>query len=210
MARLDINQIRKLIRSTERQADSGVRRAAILLILSEFKGRLEVLFEVRSAFISQPGEVAFPGGKIEVGERAEEAALRECQEELGIPPKALEILGEIDVTASSLHLVHCFAAWMKPAFQDFRPDPKEVESIFTIPLDYFLEKDPYYYKVPFKVDPNADFPFDLVRGGVNYPFFMLQERIPFYDLPKSYSDHVLWGFTARYVHKFSQLLRPGL
>ena len=209
MSHLDIGRVRELVHLHQGSVSSELRRAATLLILTECEGQLAVLFEVRSEYISQPGEVAFPGGKIEVGESPEEAALRECYEEIGIPSKNLEILGQIAVTSSSFHQVHCFAAWLQPGFKDFRLDAKEVKSIFTVPLAYFLDNDPKYYKAPFKVDPNADFPFDLVRGGSNYPFFLLQETIPFYDLPRSYSEHVLWGFTARYVHKFSQILKAG-
>ena len=60
------------------------RSMAVLLPLAEGPEGWQVLFEVRAAGISQPGEVCFPGGRIEPGETPEEAALRECREELDI------------------------------------------------------------------------------------------------------------------------------
>ena len=73
----------------------GVKQSyAVLLPLIEVNGELHILYEVRASHISQPGDVAFPGGKIEPGETSAEAALRETEEELGIPANNIQLLGE--------------------------------------------------------------------------------------------------------------------
>lgn len=56
----------------------------------------QVLYQVRSESISQPGEVSFPGGGVEEGETPQQAAVREAVEELNIQSEQIDILGEID------------------------------------------------------------------------------------------------------------------
>ncbi|MBR3260464.1 MAG: CoA pyrophosphatase, partial [Firmicutes bacterium] len=69
---------------------------AVLIPLIEEDGEVKLLFEVRSKDIRQPGDVCFPGGKIEEGESETEAALREMAEETGVGPEYVEILGRFD------------------------------------------------------------------------------------------------------------------
>ncbi|MDG2702973.1 CoA pyrophosphatase, partial [Vibrio parahaemolyticus] len=59
-------------------------KAAVLVPLVQVDGEWHVLFEVRSLTMrKQPGDISFPGGKLDGGETAQEAALRETYEELG-------------------------------------------------------------------------------------------------------------------------------
>ena len=69
---------------------------AVLIPLIEEDGEVKLLFEVRSKDIRQPGDVCFPGGKIEEGESETEAALREMAEETGVGPEYVEVLGRFD------------------------------------------------------------------------------------------------------------------
>ena len=70
---------------------------AVLVPLVEGEEGLELLFEVRAATLSrQPGEVCFPGGRMERGETPAACALRESWEELAIPPARVELLAELD------------------------------------------------------------------------------------------------------------------
>ena len=69
---------------------------AVLTPLVDVNGELHLLYEVRADHMRrQPGEVCFPGGKLETCESAEQCAVRETAEELSIPPSDIQIIGTI-------------------------------------------------------------------------------------------------------------------
>ena len=74
----------------------GKSKAVLIPLIGTEKG-LEVVYEIRATTLrTQPGEVSFPGGGIEVGETPEQAAVRETSEELLIAPDNIEILAPMD------------------------------------------------------------------------------------------------------------------
>ena len=81
--------------------------AAILVPLVEVDGQLNLLFEVRSRNLnSQPGDISFPGGKIDQGDEGPlAAAIRETEEELGIPSENIDIITELDLFVSPYGLI---------------------------------------------------------------------------------------------------------
>ena len=73
------------------------RYAVLLPLIYDVKtDKYQVLYQVRSEHISQPGEVSFPGGRVEDGETFQEAAIRETCEELNLAPDQIDIWGELD------------------------------------------------------------------------------------------------------------------
>ena len=145
------------------------RSMAVLLPLTEGPEGWQVLFEVRAAGISQPGEVCFPGGRIEPGETPEEAALRECREELCLGPKQVELLGAGDrIATPGGVLVHSFAGVLRGYEGGF--SQSEVARVFTVPLAWLKSHPPLVQDVPVATVPGADFPFDKIPGGAAYPW----------------------------------------
>ena len=79
---------------------------SVLVPLVEREGGLSLLYEVRAGSLRrQPGEVCFPGGRLEGAESPEECALRETWEELGIPREKIRILGRLDFIAHRANFI---------------------------------------------------------------------------------------------------------
>ncbi|NLJ70118.1 MAG: CoA pyrophosphatase [Clostridiaceae bacterium] len=208
---LNNHQIKKIIQNYQLKPLGKQRRAAIILLLIEIKGELHLIFQVRGNTIRQPGESSFPGGGLKEGETPLYAALRETHEEMGIPENKIEIWGEIDTSIGEQHIVHCFVGYLPDYnLSDLQPDPYEVDHIYTVELNYFLENKPIYYKLETIPVPESDFPFERIKDGINYPFYDLNKWLPFYELPEHLKDEVLWGYTARCVHRFTEILKSSL
>lgn len=196
-----------------RQLEAGIRapapeacRASVMVPLVAGDDGPEVLFEVRAAHLRrQPGEVCLPGGRIELGEDARAAAIREaCEEllvELGQLAGILD-LGTIDGPGGMP--LHLFAGTLEGYAGTF--DPEEVGATFTVPLAWFLRHEPTVYRGRLVLQPPPDLPWELVPGGRAYPWHTRVHDIPFYHG----TDPVIWGFTARVMQRFVAFLRRGL
>ncbi|WP_422124629.1 NUDIX hydrolase [Planococcus sp. X10-3] len=178
---------------------------AILLPLIEKDGEIHILFEVRSHQMrSQPGEICFPGGRIDKqDESEEEAAVRETTEELGIQRQQISDIFPLDYIVSPFGMIVYSFAGIIDADVEFRPNPPEVDSLFTVPLSYFLEKDPKVYRINFDIQPEESFPYDLIAGGENYNWRTRQVDEFFYI----YEDKVIWGLTAKILTHFMEIIR---
>lgn len=178
---------------------------AILLPLIEKEDGVHILFEVRSFEMRrQPGEICFPGGRIDRGdEDEEETALRETMEELGIQKEAISNVFPLDYIVSPFGMiVYSFAGFIDPD-TDFKPNPPEVDSVFTVPLKFFFENEPRVYRIDFDIQPEESFPYDLIAGGENYSWRARQVDEFFY----LYEDRVIWGLTAKILMHFMELIR---
>ena len=112
-----------------------VRRAAVLGPLLVRDGELRVILTLRSTGLrSHSGQWSFPGGSIDEGDADElAAALREAEEEIGIPPSAVEPIGLLDdVPAGSGFLITPVVAWIDPPPAAYRPNPVEVAEVLEV------------------------------------------------------------------------------
>ncbi|MGF0039384.1 NUDIX hydrolase [Peptoniphilaceae bacterium SGI.131] len=199
---MNIEQIKDYLETYEpRPVDVKNEYAvAIPLYFDEDEGEWKLIFELRSKNINQPNEVSFPGGKIEAGEDAAQAALRETCEELNIGLNNIELLGEANyLVAHGLRRIRSFVIKIKDInFRDIDPNPDEVEKLFLVPFRFFLEEDPMEYALTSTLNFNESFPYELIPNGKDYKFIRPKEKIIFYR----YEDYVIWGFTAKITREF--------
>jgi 8-oxo-dGTP pyrophosphatase MutT (NUDIX family) len=115
--------------------------AAVLIPVVARSQGLTVLFTQRTTHLkSHSGQVSFPGGRAEPGDAsAEFTALREAEEEIGLRAERVEILARLpDYHTRSGFRVTPVIGLVQPPFE-LAPDPREVEEIFEVPLDFLLE-----------------------------------------------------------------------
>lgn len=180
---------------------------AVLVPLVERAGRLHLLFETRAETLvgHQPGEVCFPGGRLEPGEKPQQAALRETWEELGIPPETVDVLAPLDpIQDISDRLIHPFLALVQPeAAEQLKPNPDEVKNAFFVPLDVLLSYPEEVYRYPVQVRETQNFPFPRLGFPQDYPWRGGWMEVPIYE----YEGHAIWGLTARLVRWFLSQLK---
>jgi 8-oxo-dGTP pyrophosphatase MutT (NUDIX family) len=124
-------------RSRIKLAPSDKTAAAVLVPLLPTDAGLQVLFTRRSATLPHhQGQVAFPGGSRDEGDAdAEATALREAEEEIGLHPADVRVLGRLDdieTVGSRFHITPVVGVAPHP--YEWRPCPREVDTIFTVPV----------------------------------------------------------------------------
>ncbi|SRR5690606_9747668 len=183
------------------------KKYSLLLPLVEIDGETNLLFEVRSYSLnSQPGDVCFPGGRIDEDDLDElHCALRETEEELGLRKTCIKNIVPLDYIVSDFgRIIYPFIGEVT-SLAELKINKEEVAEVFTVPLNFFLENEPEVYKIEFKVVPEENFPFHLIQGGRNYKWRMRKMDELFYV----YNDKIIWGLTARIIHHFVSLLKDG-
>src|SRR5690554_1283443 len=122
---------------------------AVLLPIIEKEGKLHLLFEVRSSNMRrQPGDICFPGGKVEKNDKNErETAVRETMEELGIEREDILEIFPLDYIVNPFGtFIYPFAAFLKhDTILNINSD--EVAEVFSVPLDYFTTVQPDVYDI---------------------------------------------------------------
>lgn len=163
-------------------APPDLRDAAVLMAITERARPGVLLTERPQTMSSHAGQVAFPGGKLEAGEDAITAALREAEEELAVPQSAVRVIGEISAfnTGSGFRLTPVLG--VIPPDLPLRPDPREVDDWFEAPLDFVLDQRNH-----------------IAKEGV----FRGHQR-PYYEM--HWEGHRIWGITAGILRNLSHRL----
>jgi 8-oxo-dGTP pyrophosphatase MutT (NUDIX family) len=120
----------------------GARPAAVVFVLYRHAGRWMVPFVRRRADLrDHPGQVALPGGGVQTGESAWDAAQREVSEEIGVPLGRLAALGAGDPIYASVSnfSVVPFVAHLPDPVLPFVHDERELDGVLAIPLDRLLD-----------------------------------------------------------------------
>ena len=158
------------------------RPAAVLIAVTDRPEPGVLLTHRPETMASHPGQVAFPGGKLEADEDAVAAALREAHEELAIEPARVRVVGAADsfVTGSGYALTPVLG--LIPPDLPLRPDPREVADWFEAPLRFVLDQRNHRSKV------------GLFRG-IERPYTEIE-----------WQGHRIWGITASIITNLSHRL----
>ena len=119
--------------------DGEQRQAAVLVAITDRPKPGLLLTQRREDLRTHAGQVAFPGGRIDEGEHAVAAALRETQEELGLNPALVRLLGEADPYCTVTGYWVTPVVGVVPPDLDLVPNPSEVADWFEAPLDFVLD-----------------------------------------------------------------------
>jgi 8-oxo-dGTP pyrophosphatase MutT (NUDIX family) len=162
------------------------RPAAALLLLYPLGGELHLPLTVRASHLpTHKGQVSLPGGSTDPGDDGPAAtALREAEEELGIPPASVEVLGTLSsfyITPSNFMLTPVVG--LSVAAPELRPHPGEVDLAFSVPLRQLL-------------DPATVVTEEWELRG-------MRMQVPFFAL----AGQKVWGATAVALSEFVARLR---
>lgn len=161
------------------------RRAAVLVPIIDRPAGLSVLLTERAAHLrNHAGQVSFPGGRLEGDhETPVDAALRETEEEIGLERGYVTIAGYLEshIIFTGFHVVPV-VGFIRPEFS-LQPNPKEVASVFEVPLTHILDPANHGTRVR------------TVEGG----------EIHVYNI--AYGERVVWGATAGMLMSLYRLLR---
>jgi 8-oxo-dGTP pyrophosphatase MutT (NUDIX family) len=175
-------------REPQRFRVSDARDAAVLVPIVA-KPEPTLLFTLRTDHLpSHKGQISFPGGSIDEDDPSPQvASLREAEEEVGISPDQVEILGELDSvpTFVSGYVIAPFVGWL-PEEPQLRPNPDEVAAVLHVPIADLTEE--------IRAEPGFE------HAGRTFPTEAWVWR-----------DQVIWGATARVLRIFlERLAEAGL
>jgi 8-oxo-dGTP pyrophosphatase MutT (NUDIX family) len=157
-----------------------VRDAAVLIPVVDHPGETTVILTKRTeALRAHSGQVAFPGGRIDdTDPSAEFAAQRETEEEIGIRPDQVEVIGRMpDYIAGSGFRIAPIIGIIQPGFElDINED--EVETVFEVPLSFLMH-------------PGNHTQGSREWNGLEWKYF---------DMP--YGGQRIWGVTAGIIRAF--------
>lgn len=202
---MDLHKMQSRLRSRKPRPIGLKPLFSVMIALIKVEGEWHVIFEKRAGTLrNQPNQVSFPGGKIEAGETPAQAAKRETCEELGIGEGDIKILSEMDYLVTRDNVaIHCYVGYIEgKTLEELKPNPGEVAYLFTVPLSFFLTEEPKEYRIEFEITDSEDFPYELIPGGKNFKFGNVEDHIYFY----TYEERIIWGFTAKMMYYFVQVL----
>jgi 8-oxo-dGTP pyrophosphatase MutT (NUDIX family) len=182
--------IRKALSERQKRVEdpTGFVPAAVLLPLFEKGGDYHLVFTKRTETVNyHKGQFSFPGGRTHPEDKSLlDTALRETWEEIGLPPKDADVLGELDdiATYTTGFIISPFVAII-PFPHTFIANPAEVDEIIEVPLP-------------------------VLRDKKNFAQEMLEvDGRPIMQYFYHYRDHVIYGATARIVKHFLEVVGPA-
>jgi len=160
-------------------------KAGVLVLLYEREGRLSLLLTRRTELVlHHRGQISFPGGEQHPGESLEATALREAEEELGVPLDAASLLGRLTplYIPPSNYCIYPTVAFLPGPPPLLKPQPDEVAEAIEVPLDHLT-------------NPAS-------RRREIWTIGKRTADVPFYE----FNGHKIWGATAMVLAEFLALL----
>lgn len=157
-------------------SNKDLQDAAVLVPIFEQQGQLHLILTLRSSYDGiHSAQVSFPGGKFEEGEvNANDVALRESHEEIGLSNNHVEVIGNLSsliIPVSSMR-VYPIVGWVDQNF-GLSPDPREVDRVIIAPIQDFHPRMKRYSK-------------SIMKQGIEVPYFLVE-------------NEVVWGATAMII-----------
>ena len=168
-----------------KQEQGAITKAAVLMPLVMQSIGLHVLLTQRTDHLhDHAGQISFPGGRMDEGDASIVAtAIRESEEEIGLPSQNVEVIGSLpEYLTVSGYQVTPVVALVKPVSQ-YRPDPFEVADVFEVPLRFLMDPANHEIRV-----------WQSTEGSRR-----------FYAMP--YAERFIWGATAGMLRNLYHLLK---
>ena len=181
---MNVERIAALLKSRRPEliAGSGHKPAGVLIPIQERRdGDYLVLTQRGEHLPTHRGQIAFPGGRVADGDAGViETALRESQEEIGIDPAEVKILGRLDEFTAGYGMIVTPVIGVIPAYYQFRLDPRETTAVASVPIRSLMERSAFV--LDDRLSPG---------GHPSYHFYV--------------NGWDVWGVTARILVQFLEL-----
>lgn len=191
--------------------------SAVLIAIIKINGKDNFLFEKRAAHIRQGSEICFPGGEIDLKTDTTfiDTALRETKEELGISIKKIKVIGSMSTFVGPMGVTvdPVIGLLNIDSTKEIIIDDKEVQKVFTLPINFFITHKPEEYKLKMEIQPSY-----INEAGKNIILLPAEEL----GLPVKYSKPwkakvhtilayrtefgTIWGITAKLIYEFLKLV----
>lgn len=195
--------------------------SAVLIPIVIINNTEHLLFQKRSQTVRQPGEVSFPGGHFDIAKdlNFQSTAVRETVEELGIDESKINVFGKLGTLVAPMGVIveSFIGELIINSLDELFIDKKEVEKIFIVPIDFFINNNPSEYITRLELHP-----FSTNQSGDR------EELLPVKDLglPDRYAipwtrgkhrvlvykntEEVIWGITAELVFELSKKMKEQI
>jgi coenzyme A diphosphatase NUDT7 len=197
-----IENLRESLSSVRGPLGYPFLRSAVIVPLIQRGESVEIVLELRTRQLRRsPGEVGFPGGRLEAGESPWQTALREIEEELGVAGDEVECLGQLpEQQRRRDELIVPFVGRLAEEVE-LKPEGIEVEEVFTLSLDHLLHNEFRQAGLTEQTTLSADFPLNYLPNGrwdrtVTRPVRYL-----------IYGKYLIWGLSANILYQLLELIR---
>lgn len=206
MNQIKIEDFQKVFKGRKPEPQGKHRVYSVLVPLVDINDELHLIYEVRAETLRrQPGEICFPGGRLEVGETLKECAVRETCEELNISPESINIISQLDYlhTYSNFTMYPFLGVIDHDTFVKISVSKDEVREIIVVPLSFLMETEPLIYDYEVFLEGIENFPYEKIKSENGYNWRKGKTSIPIYQ----YQEWTIWGLTAMITNHLIEIMR---